>query len=125
MYTHYKLDNGKIWSIADACFVQSVPEGAETASPIGEDGRTADEAGLYFCLKTFGYPLGDLKTDADYSAEAREKRNALIAETDYLVMPDYPLDDNKKAAILSYRQELRDITKQSGFPRQVIWPEKP
>ena len=40
-------------------------------------------------------------------------------------MSDYPIDDNKKAAILSYRQELRDISKQSGFPRDINWPEKP
>ena len=125
MYTHYKLDDGRIWSIADACFVHSIPDDAETATPIGEDGKTADEAGLYFCLKTFGYPLGELKTDEDYASEAREKRNALIAETDYLAMPDYPLDAEKKAAVLAYRQALRDIPEQAGFPRQIDWPVKP
>ena len=125
MYTFYKLDSGKLWDIKNACFASSMPEDAFCVSPIGPDGKTADEAGLYFCLKSFGYPLGELKTDEDYASEAREKRNALIAETDYLAMPDYPLDEERKAAVLAYRQALRDVPEQAGFPRQIDWPVKP
>ena len=125
MYTYYKLSNGKIWNIPEASFVSSVPDGAEWAIPIGEDGKTADEAGLYFCLKSFGHPLGELATDEDIAKEARAKRNALIAETDFMAMPDYPLDEEKKAAILAYRQALRDVPEQVGFPRQIDWPTKP
>ena len=87
--------------------------------------QPADEAGLEFCLRFFGYPLGEFKNDADYAKEAREKRNALIAETDYMAMPDYPLDKEKKAAVLAYRQALRDVPEQAGFPRQIDWPVKP
>ena len=122
---YYKLEDGRIWDVAKAVFVPSMPKDASYAAPVGEDGRTADESGLRFCLKTFGYPLGELKTDADYAAEARAKRNALIAETDYMAMPDYPLDDEKKASVLAYRQALRDVPEQAGFPRQIDWPVKP
>lgn len=125
MYTYYKLDNGKMWSIAEARYIDAVPGEAEWARPLGEDGKKADEAGLRFCLKTFGYPLGEIATDEDLAAEAREKRNALIAETDYMAMPDYPLDDERKAAVLAYRQALRDVPEQAGFPRQIDWPVKP
>lgn len=125
MYSYYKLDDGRVWDIQRAEYVPAMPEGAEYAVPLGEDGMTADEAGLHFCLKAFGYPLGELKTDADYAAEAREKRNALIAETDYMAMPDYPLDEERKAAVLAYRQALRDVPEQAGFPRQIDWPIKP
>lgn len=125
MYAYYKLDDGRVWSIESAQFVSTMPDGADWVRPIGEDGQTADEAGLYFCLKSFGYPLGELKTDEDYAAEARERRNALIAETDFMAMPDYPLDAEKKAAVLAYRQELRDVPEQTGFPRQIDWPVKP
>jgi len=125
MYTHYKLDDGRIWSIADGRFVPAMPDGAEWQMPRGEDGKTADEDGLYFCLKSFGYPLGDMAKTSDYAAEAREKRNQLIAETDFMAMPDYPLDDEKKVAVLAYRQALRDVPEQAGFPRQIDWPTKP
>lgn len=125
MVSFYILDNGKIWDIKRAEYVASMPEEEECARPVGPDGKTADEAGLYFCLKFFGYPLGELMTDDDYATEAREKRNQLIAETDYLAMPDYPLDDEKKAAVFAYRQALRDVPEQAGFPRQIDWPVKP
>ena len=124
-YNYYKLDDGRVWCISDAAWASGVPAGESWKRPVGPDGKTADEHGLHFCLKTFGYPLGELKTDEDYATEAREKRNALIAETDYMAMPDYPLDDEKKAAVLAYRQALRDVPEQDGFPRQIDWPVKP
>ncbi len=125
MKKYYKLDDGRLWDVQQAKFVSMLPEGEFPVRPIGEDGKTADEAGLHFCLKFFGYPLGELKTDEDCASEARGKRNQLIAETDYMAMPDYPLDEEKKAAVLSYRQALRDVPEQAGFPRQIDWPVKP
>lgn len=125
MYTYYKLDNGRVWDIPNARYVSCVPEGSEWAVPVGEDGKTASEAGLYFCLKAFGYPLGELATDEDIAKDARVKRNELIAETDYLVMPDYPLDEDRKATVMAYRQALRDVPEQAGFPRQIDWPVRP
>lgn len=68
-------------------------------------------------------------TDAEYdtvlAASARQKRDRLIAATDYLVTPDYPISDDRLAKIKIYRQALRDIPEQAGFPRTITWPEKP
>ena len=68
-------------------------------------------------------------TDAEYdtvlAASARQKRDRLIATTDYLVTPDYPISDDRLAKVKTYRQALRDIPEQSGFPRTITWPEKP
>ena len=68
-------------------------------------------------------------TDAEYdtvlAASARQKRDRLIAATDYLVTPDYPISDDRLAKIKTYRQALRDIPEQSGFPRTITWPKKP
>ncbi len=71
--------------------------------------------------------LRDIKTAAEVEAErieslasaARAKRDALIKETDYYVLPDYP---NAPQGIAEYRQALRDITGQSGFPHSIQWP---
>lgn len=123
-YDYYKLDDGRVWDIDAAAFIPSLPAGGIWRRPFAEDGRSG-EPELRECLLTFGYPLGELKTDADYAAEAREKRNQLIAETDYMAMPDYPLDEERKAAVLAYRQALRDVPEQAGFPRQIDWPTKP
>ena len=76
--------------------------------------------------------VGDIAivlTDAEYdtvlAASARQKRDRLIAATDYLVTPDYPIGDDRLVKIETYRQALRDIPEQSGFPRNIIWPDKP
>jgi hypothetical protein len=55
------------------------------------------------------------------AAEVREKRNSLIAETDYLALSDNTMTSDMQ----TYRQALRDIPSQSGFPTNVTWPTKP
>ena len=124
MTTHYLLNDSRIWSVAEARFVSSASEDAVLGPCPDEHGESSIE-GLTGCLHFYGYELGELKTDAEYAKEAREKRDELLAETDYLVMPDYPLDEERKAAVLAYRQALRDVPEQAGFPRDVEWPEKP
>lgn len=42
-------------------------------------------------------------------------RDKLLADSDYLMMSDYPLSDEEKEAWKTYRQELRDITKQDAW----------
>ena len=68
-------------------------------------------------------------TDAEYdtvlATSARQKRDRLIAVTDYLVTPDYPIEPDRLAKVKIYRQALRDISEQSDFPRSITWPEKP
>jgi hypothetical protein len=51
----------------------------------------------------------------------RLERNKLLAETDYLALSDTTLSSDMS----EYRQALRDITGQSGFPTDVTWPSKP
>lgn len=55
-------------------------------------------------------------TVKDIAASIRIERDKRIAATDYLVMPDYPLDVNKLEEIKAYRQALRDLPQQPGFP---------
>jgi hypothetical protein len=52
----------------------------------------------------------------------REKRNRLLIASDWTQVLDAPLDQTAWAI---YRQELRDITDQVGFPNDIIWPVKP
>lgn len=64
--------------------------------------------------------------DDSMVAEAiRAKRNALIGETDYYLMPDYPSNPQNLEELKVYRQALRDLPTQEGFPRDVRWPDVP
>ena len=58
----------------------------------------------------------------DQSKTVRAERNRLLAESDWTQVADAPVD---KAAWATYRQELRDITAQEGFPSNVTYPTKP
>ena len=61
-------------------------------------------------------------TTAAKSRTAREDRNMRLADCDWTQLPDAPVDHAEWAA---YRQALRDVTSQPGFPWEVVWPEQP
>lgn len=52
----------------------------------------------------------------------RSERNQLLTEADWTQFRDAPVDQDAWA---TYRQCLRDIPQQEGFPWNVTWPEKP
>jgi len=54
--------------------------------------------------------------------EVRTQRDALLAETDWTQVADAPVDAQ---AYADYRQALRDVPQQSGFPGDIDWPVKP
>ena len=54
--------------------------------------------------------------------QVRRERNKLMQESDWTQVSDSPVD---KEAWATYRQALRDITAQAGFPTDVVWPTKP
>jgi hypothetical protein len=58
-------------------------------------------------------------------ADVTQKRNALLYSSDWTQIPNNPLTAEQQAAWATYRQELRDISKQSGYPFNVIWPTPP
>ena len=55
-------------------------------------------------------------TTEELATSVRAERDRRLATTDHLVMPDYPLDTDKLEEIKAYRQALRDIPQQLGFP---------
>ena len=57
--------------------------------------------------------------------EARAKRDKLLADTDWTQVLDAPIDAETREAYRVYRQALRDIPEQEGFPGTITWPELP
>lgn len=53
--------------------------------------------------------------------DVRNKRDGLIAATDVWALSDRTMTAEQTA----YRQALRDITDQAGFPTDITWPTKP
>ena len=53
--------------------------------------------------------------------ELRERRNLLLAQTDYLALSDVTLTEDMRA----YRQALRDLPANTADPANPTWPTKP
>jgi len=114
-----KIENGTVTNIvlADADFAASQELVLATAD--AEIGGTYD--GSAFTRK----PIVDNRTDVEKAEEIRAKRQSLIKGADWTQMPDSPLSDADKAVWQTYRQALRDVPSQDGFPDSVAWPTKP
>ena len=59
---------------------------------------------------------------AGRSAQVRSERNTKLAASDWTQLADSTAN---KAAWATYRQALRDVTEQSGFPWTIDWPTQP
>ena len=60
--------------------------------------------------------------DAEQAKSVRATRDAKLAECDWTQVADAPVD---KTVWATYRQALRDITAQDGFPWTITWPDAP
>jgi len=80
------------------------PDGSYTATS-----RSADNIAAYKAAK-----------DAEQAKSVRRTRNDKLTQSDWTQLADSTAD---KAAWATYRQALRDITLQAGFPWTVIWPD--
>ena len=62
------------------------------------------------------------RTDA-VAASVRADRNARLTASDFTQVADYSKQDQQQWR--QYRQQLRDVPQQAGFPRSVVWPTVP
>jgi len=63
--------------------------------------------------------------DNQVAENVRAQRDELLQKTDWIVIKAKETETNISATFKDYRQALRDITQQEGFPHSVTWPEKP
>lgn len=57
--------------------------------------------------------------------EINQRRKKSLLASDWTQIPNNPLTLEQQAAWATYRQELRDIPQQSGYPLNVVWPVAP
>lgn len=97
--------NGKWYTkyILGPVFLDQVVDGVTTTAAEQEDAYKAQK-------------------DAEQARNVRATRDAKLAECDWTQVADAPVD---KAVWATYRQALRDVTAQEGFPWTVEWPVAP
>lgn len=59
------------------------------------------------------------------SYDAIQKRNKLLYESDWTQIPNSPLTPEQVEQWAVYRQALRDVPQQEGYPMNIIWPVAP
>ncbi|CAB3863610.1 hypothetical protein LMG26858_02352 [Achromobacter anxifer] len=72
-----------------------------------------------------GWVLNTAARDAASARSARAWRDFEIARTDFLVLPDYPIAEARRAEILEYRADLRDWPARPSFPDVASEPAPP
>lgn len=90
-----------------------------------DKGAAFDTRALFDKMKDEAAPYvpPPLPSDDEVAAQVRAERNRLLAASDWTQVGDVP--DRIRFAWAAYRQALRDIPEQEGFPRDVAWPVKP
>lgn len=110
------IENGVVVNIAEAEAGFASEQGWVAAGEAVIGDLYADE------VFTKYDPTTDPVATAAKAEAVREERNNKLKNSDWTQVVDAPVD---QAAWATYRQELRDISKQSGFPWDITWPEKP
>jgi hypothetical protein len=103
------IENGKVANIA------------VSDSPLESNWVPGEDAAMGDLYQDGQFVPAPPDTEAEANA-ARAQRNALLAASDWTQLADAPADDLAWAV---YRQELRDVPDQPGFPSIIVWPVQP
>ena len=120
----YQLADGRLYDVesGEILKARSADPDRLIILPIGT------EADLRETLECYGLPIpAFLCTQDELFARLRSARDTRIAATDYLLTPDYPITEDKRAAVTIYRAALRDLPAQPGAPwdgggKETPWP---
>lgn len=105
----YKVIRGAAdFSILDAEFSKILPIGSTAI-------HSQDQYGKHIWEIVIGCPFIEAE-EAIKFANLRKLRDAKLAETDYILMADYPADLVKREKVVAYRQALRDLPSTEGAP---------
>ena len=67
-----------------------------------------------------GWVVEDMSVE-DAGRNIRSQRDNLLQQTDWMALSDVTMEPYWR----EYRQQLRDVTAQEGYPYSVIWPTQP
>ena len=101
------LEDAKSWAKAHNAVIEEQVEKRH----IKEDGTLL----RYFIIRS--------KSNEELQFEVRSIRDQLLKESDWTQTLDAPLTEEQKEAWRVYRQALRNVPAQEGFPENVTWPE--
>jgi hypothetical protein len=130
--THIKANGGPSWDtttpeVLDALGADVVFEGPQ-AQPTRYQVAFADGVEQIEGKWYTKYSVTNMDADAitakdeEQAKSVRASRTEKLKDSDWTQVADAPVD---KEAWATYRQALRDVTGQEGFPWTITWPKQP
>lgn len=126
MKTYARIDNGVVAELIEtegdiaAMFHPSIVWIDVT------DAEPQPAVGWTYDGEAFAEPAAPPEPTAEQLAEsARLQRDNMLRACDWTVLTDVPMDDTMRSAWSNYRQALRDVPAQAGFPTTITWPTAP
>ena len=92
-----------------------------TRTDVAEDGTETEVT----VTKTEQEQAYTARKDAEAATAARATRDGLIASCDWMAIKAFEGGTGVATEWATYRQALRDVSAQAGFPNDITWPEKP
>jgi len=133
-YTIYNQNSGQILRIVQTTNIQEQLQDGESYIDGAIDDSAyyiENESPIAIPPKPSQYSVFDFTTKQWVENETMAisdvliKRQRLLYASDWTQLPNGPLTTAQQAAWATYRQELRDIPQQSGYPFNVVWPVAP
>jgi hypothetical protein len=98
-------------------WVQAYVERDMFADYVDEDGVTVTKASQEEAYTA--------RKDAEAATAARATRDGLIASCDWMAIKAFEGGTTVSTEWATYRQALRDVSAQAGFPNDITWPTQP
>jgi len=118
-----KVNNIVVWDSSQPTDQGDGSEIVFLPTYVDENGKERVVAGIGWDYIDGEFVDNRTKPEKEPKDEAiRSKRDALLSQSDWTQVPDAPVD---QAAWAEYRQALRDLPQQAGFPTEITWPVKP
>lgn len=123
-------DNGVVRMTRDLTAGQLDELGYNEAVPVRREPHTDYTTewvkdGLVYREQIVTAVVDEAARAAELAEAVRAERDRLLAECDWTMLTDAPLGEDERDAWAAYRQELRDVPQQAGFPLHAAWPERP
>jgi hypothetical protein len=118
-----QASGGTVYQYSQAAGVEQVNGKWYTKYVLGpiftDRAATENEPAMTAAEQEAAYKAGK---DAEQAKSVRNSRTEKLKDSDWTQLADSTVD---KAAWATYRQALRDITAQAGFPWTITWPDAP
>lgn len=122
---YYSAKNNAFYD--DAIHQTLPPDAIEITKAEWENALNQQANGLVIAPDSTGKPTNVKPTidPAQVAQSVRNYRDNLLSQCDWTQLPDSPLSATIKAEWATYRQALRDLPTQTGFPSNVTYPTQP